>query len=116
MENTLKNKLFVYKSYFWFILYFIIITFFWDYDDVDVTGFGITIVYTLVGLFAGLEIICTINSIRKKENGEEYLTITFERPMDYGFDTYVIELPSYRVVLEDGKYEVIHSGNIKFYC
>ena len=24
--------------------------------------------------------------------------------MEYGFDTYVIELPSYEVVLEDGNY------------
>jgi hypothetical protein len=44
------------------------------------------------------------SNIGKKENGEEYLTITFERPMEYGFDTYVIELPSYKVVLEDGNY------------
>lgn len=44
------------------------------------------------------------SSIGKKENGEEYIRITFERPMEYGFDTYVIELPSYEVVLEDGNY------------
>ena len=44
------------------------------------------------------------SKIGKKENGEEYLRITFERPMDYGFDTYVIELPSYKVILEDGNY------------
>ena len=40
----------------------------------------------------------------KKENGEEYIRITFERPKEYGFDTYVIELPNYNVVLEDGNY------------
>ena len=44
------------------------------------------------------------SSIGKKENGEEYLRVTFERPMEHGFDTYVIELPSYQVVLEDGNY------------
>ena len=44
------------------------------------------------------------SNIGKKENGEEYICITFERPMEYGFDTYVIELPSYEVVLEDGHY------------
>lgn len=48
-----------------------------------------------LGVFSG---------IGKKENGEEYLRVTFERPMKYGFDTYVIELPSYQVVLEDGNY------------
>lgn len=42
--------------------------------------------------------------MKKKETGEEYLRVTFERPMEYGFDTYVIELPSYKVVLEDGNY------------
>ena len=44
------------------------------------------------------------SNIGKKENGEEYICVTFERPTEYGFDTYVIELPSYNVVLEDGKY------------
>ena len=44
------------------------------------------------------------SNIEKKETGEEYLRVTFERPMEYGFDTYVIELPSYKVVLEDGNY------------
>ena len=42
------------------------------------------------------------SNIGKKENGEEYIRITFERPKEYGFDTYVIELPSYEVVFEDG--------------
>ena len=44
------------------------------------------------------------SNIEKKENDEEYIRITFERPMEYGFDTYVIELPSYEVILEDGQY------------
>ena len=44
------------------------------------------------------------SDIGKKENGEEYIHITFERPTEKGFDTYVIELPSYEVVLEDGNY------------
>ena len=44
------------------------------------------------------------SNIGKKENGEEYIHITFERPTEKGFDTYEIELPSYEVVLEDGNY------------
>ena len=44
------------------------------------------------------------SNIGKKENGEEYIRITFERHMEYGFDNYVIELPSYEVILEDGHY------------
>lgn len=39
-----------------------------------------------------------------KENGEDFIRITFERPKEYGFDTFVIELPSYNVVLEEGNY------------
>ena len=44
------------------------------------------------------------SNIGKNENGEEYVRVTFERPTNYGFDTYVIELPSYKVILEDGNY------------
>ncbi len=44
------------------------------------------------------------SNIGKNENDEEYLRVTFERPMEYGFDTYVIELPSYKVIFEDGNY------------
>lgn len=44
------------------------------------------------------------SKIEKKENGEEYIRITFERPTKYGFDTFVIELPSYNIVLEEGNY------------
>ena len=44
------------------------------------------------------------SDIGKKENGEEYIHITFERSTEKGFDTYVIELPSYKIVLEDGNY------------
>ncbi len=48
--------------------------------------------------------LVVFSNIEKKENDEEYIRITFERPMEYGFDTYVIELPSYEVILEDGHY------------
>ncbi len=48
-----------------------------------------------VGVFSG---------IGKKETGDEYIRITFERPTKKGFDTYVVELPSYEVILEDGNY------------
>ncbi len=44
------------------------------------------------------------SNIGKKENGEQYIRITFERPTESGFDTYVVELPSYNVVLEEGNY------------
>ena len=44
------------------------------------------------------------SNIGKKENGEEYIRVTFERTTEEGFDTFVIELPSYEVVLENGNY------------
>ena len=48
--------------------------------------------------------LCVFSNIGKKENGEEYIRVTFERPKEYGFDTVVFELPSYEVVLKDGYY------------
>ena len=44
------------------------------------------------------------SDIRKKENGEEYIIISFERPKEYGFDTVVFELPSYEIVEKDGHF------------
>ena len=44
------------------------------------------------------------SNIGKKENGQEYIHVTFERPTEKGFDTYVIELPSYDIIFEDGNY------------
>ena len=44
------------------------------------------------------------SDIRKKENGEEYIIISFERPTEGGFDTVVFELPSYNIVEKDGNY------------
>lgn len=48
--------------------------------------------------------LCVFSNIGKKEDGEEYLRVTFERPKEYGFDTVVFELPSCNVVLKQGKY------------
>ena len=68
--------------------------------------------------------IGAFSSIGKKENGEEFVTITFERPTKTGFDTYTIELPSYNVVLEDGNYseeekktffEIVKNGSSFFF-
>ncbi len=50
------------------------------------------------------ETLVVFSDIRKKENGEEYLHVTFERPMEYGFDTVVFELPSYEIVEKDGHF------------
>lgn len=44
------------------------------------------------------------SDIRKKENGEEYLIICFERPRKNGFDTVIFELPSYNIIKNDGNY------------
>ena len=44
------------------------------------------------------------SDIRKKENGEEYIIVCFERPVENGFDTVIFELPSYDIVKKDGNY------------
>lgn len=44
------------------------------------------------------------SDIRKKENGEEYLIVCFERPTEKGFDTIIFELPSYDIIKKDGDY------------
>ena len=44
------------------------------------------------------------SDIRKKESGEEYIIVSFERPMEYGFDTVVFELPSYKIVEREGNF------------
>ena len=44
------------------------------------------------------------SDIRKKDNGEEYIIICFERPTINGFDTVIFELPSYNIVEKDGNY------------
>ena len=50
------------------------------------------------------ETLVTFLDIRKKENGEEYIRVCFERPTEHGFDTVVFELPSYKIIERDGQY------------
>lgn len=48
--------------------------------------------------------LAVFSDIRKKDNGEEYIIVSFERPKEYGFDTIIFELPSYNVVKKDGNF------------
>ncbi len=48
--------------------------------------------------------LVVFSDIRKKDNGEEYIRVSFERPTEEGFDTVVFELPSYKIVEKDGHY------------
>ena len=50
------------------------------------------------------ETLVVFSDIRKKDNGEEYIKISFERPTENGFDNVVFELPSYEIVEQDGNY------------
>ena len=50
------------------------------------------------------ETLVAFSDIRKKDNGEEYIKVSFERPTENGFDTVVFELPSYEIVEQDGNY------------
>lgn len=53
------------------------------------------------------------SKIRKKENGEEYILVCFERPTEKGFDTVIFELPSYEIVKNDGEYTAQEIENFK---
>ena len=44
------------------------------------------------------------SDLRKKDNGEEYIIVCFERPTEHGFDTVIFELPSYNIIKKDGNY------------
>ena len=48
--------------------------------------------------------LVVFSDIRKKDNGEEYIIVSFERPKEYGFDTVIFELPSCNIVKKDGHY------------
>ena len=50
------------------------------------------------------ETLVVFSDIRKKDNGEEYIKISFERPTENGFDTVVFELPGYEIVEREGNY------------
>ena len=50
------------------------------------------------------ETLVTFSDIRKKDNGDEYIRISFERPTEHGFDTVVFELPSYNIIDRAGHY------------
>ena len=58
--------------------------------------------YTLCKYPDNTEVV--FSNIRKKENGEEYIIVSFERPTENGFDTVIFELPSYKVIERDGNY------------
>ena len=44
------------------------------------------------------------SDIRRKDDGEEYIIVCFERPKEGGFDTIIFELPSYKIIKQDGNY------------
>lgn len=50
------------------------------------------------------ETLVVFSDIRKKENGEEYIRISFERPTENGFDSVRIKLPTYEVTVWEGNY------------
>ena len=59
-------------------------------------------VYTLCKYPDETELV--FSDIRKKENGEEYIRVSFERPTEHGFDTVVFQLPIYKIIERHGQY------------
>ena len=65
-----------------------------------------------------------ISDIIKRENGEKIIKVIFERATEHGFDTLIFELPSYKIVENDGQYskeeidifrKVVEQGAAHFY-
>lgn len=65
-----------------------------------------------------------ISDIIKRENGEKIIKVVFERPTEHGFDTLIFELPSYKILENDGNYtdeeieifkKVVEQGAAHFY-
>ena len=68
--------------------------------------------------------IGAFSNIGKKKNDEEYVRIIFERATEKGFDTYVIELPGYEIIIDEGNYskkekenflEIVKNGSSFFF-
>ncbi len=59
----------------------------------------------------GTEVV--FSDIRKNENGEETIWISFERPSENGFDTIIFELPSYKIIKKEGNYTNKEIENFK---
>lgn len=65
-----------------------------------------------------------ISDIITRDNGDEIIKVVFERPTENGFDTLIFELPSYKIIGNDGKYteeevklfkKVVEQGAAHFY-
>ena len=65
-----------------------------------------------------------ISDIITRDNGDEIIKVVFERPTENGFDTLIFELPSYKIIENDGKYteeevklfkKVVEQGAALFY-
>ena len=69
-------------------------------------------VYTLCKYPDETEVV--FSDIRKKDNGEEYIRVSFERPTKHGFNTVVFELPSYKIIERDGQYSDERGANFFF--
>ena len=70
----------------------------------------------------GTELV--ISDIIKRDNGEEIIKVVLERPTENGFDTLLFELPSYKIIENDGNYtdeeinlykKVVEQGAAHFY-
>ena len=65
-----------------------------------------------------------ISDLIKRYNGEEVIKVIFERPTEQGFDTLIFELPSYKIIENDGHFtdeeieifkKVVEQGAAHFY-
>ena len=61
-------------------------------------------VYPFVKYSDGTEVVFSNIQVNENGDGDETLFVHFERPMEYGFDSVRIELPSYRITYKEGHY------------
>ena len=53
--------------------------------------------------YDGTEVV--FSDLRKNENEEDTIWVSFERPTESGFDTIIFEIPSYRIIRQEGNYK-----------
>ena len=59
-------------------------------------------VYPFVKYSDGTEVV--FSNITKNDDGIETMFVSFERPTEYGFDSIRFELPSYKIIYQEGHY------------
>lgn len=55
-----------------FVLYFISLFVYYEYENIDVTGYGKLFMYSLIGAMSAFELVCLFKFLHSKEKGTDY--------------------------------------------